>query len=113
LRIAPQTVRRRCERSGQHAAWRRLPDSMNRLSLSSRIALLLGLSAVILLGGAALIMDQLVDAEVGRRMDTALLTQAQTLASLIDTSPRGLDLEDVRKPRPQWLSHRAVEYWSV
>jgi len=86
---------------------------MNRLSLSSRIALLLGLSAVILLGGAALIMDQLVDAEVGRRMDTALLTQAQTLASLIDTSPRGLDLEDVRKPRPQWLSHRAVEYWSV
>lgn len=86
---------------------------MKRLSLSTRIALLLGLSAAVLVGGAALIMDRMVDAEVGRRMDTALLDQAQTLASLVSISPRGLDMEDIRKPQPQWLVHRAIQYWSV
>lgn len=86
---------------------------MKRLSLSTRITLLLGLSAAVLVGGAALVMDQMVDAEVNQRMDTALLAQAQTLASLVSIGPLGLDMEDIRTPQPQWLAHRAAGYWSV
>lgn len=86
---------------------------MKSLSLSARITVLLGAAVVVLVGGAALIMDHMVDTEINRRMDTALLTQAQTLASLVGIGPSGLDMEHIRKPRSHLLAGQAVEFWSV
>lgn len=86
---------------------------MKRLSLSARFTLLLGVFAAVLLGGAALIMDRMVDAKVVQRMDTSLLTQARTLASLVTITPHGVNLEDLRKPQPEWAAHRTTQYWSM
>ncbi|HEX7342566.1 MAG TPA: ATP-binding protein [Rhodanobacteraceae bacterium] len=86
---------------------------MKRLSLTVRITVLLGMAVVLLVGGAALLMDQLVDHEVGRRMDSALLTQAQTLASLVSVGPDGLDVSDVLEPRPHQLTARSRDFWAV
>lgn len=86
---------------------------MKRLSLSGRITWLLGLAAVVILGAAAFTMDHLVDAEMGQRMDDAVLAQARTLASLVNAGPEGLDMDDVRQPRQRLLANRVVDFWSV
>jgi signal transduction histidine kinase len=54
-------------------------------SLSGRIALLLCTATVLVLGAAALFMDHMVDADMGRRFDDNLLSRARTLATLVDT----------------------------
>lgn len=86
---------------------------MKRLSLSARITLLLGIAAALLLGGAALVMDSMVDAEIGRRMDAALLSQAQTLGSLANLGPNGLDMDDARAPATNLIARQPVQFWSV
>ncbi|HET7266522.1 MAG TPA: ATP-binding protein [Oleiagrimonas sp.] len=88
---------------------------MKHLSLSSRITILLGIAAVLLLGGAAMVMDSMVDAEISRRMDAALLSQAQTLASLARLGPNGLDMDmdNVRAPRTNLIAKQPVQFWSV
>ena len=86
---------------------------MKRLSLSGRITWLLGLAAVVILGAAAFTMDHLVDAEMGQRMDDAVLAQARMLASLVNAGPEGLDMDVVKQPRRQLLASRAADFWSV
>lgn len=66
---------------------------MKPLSLANRVALLVALTAVILLGAAAIVMDHLVDAEMQRRFDSSLLVQAQALATLVEGVPDGLAME--------------------
>lgn len=60
---------------------------MRTRSLSGRIALLLGTATVLFLGAAALLMDHMVDADMSRRFDANLLSQARTLAALVDVAP--------------------------
>lgn len=57
---------------------------MKARTLTGRITFLLGLTTVILLGGAAVLMDQLVDAEMQQRFDADLLTQAGALAAWVE-----------------------------
>jgi signal transduction histidine kinase len=61
-------------------------------TLSGRIAFLLGTATVLLLGGAAVLMDHLVDAEMRHRFDSDLRTQARALAVLMERGPDGLDM---------------------
>lgn len=66
---------------------------MKELSLANRVALLVALTAVVLLGSAAAVMDHLVDAEMQGRFDSSLLVQAHALAALIEAGPHGLEIE--------------------
>lgn len=68
---------------------------MKTWSLSKRLVLLLGIAIVVVLGGAALLMDHLVDAEMERRFAASLLTQARTLAALAQVSRQGLDMDEI------------------
>jgi signal transduction histidine kinase len=68
-------------------------------SLSGRIAILLGVAAALVLGAAAVLMDHMVDAEMGRRLDDSVLSQARTLASLADVGPEGLDMDEIKPSR--------------
>lgn len=86
---------------------------MKRASLSGRVTLLLGIAAVVILGAAALAMDQLVDAQVGRRMDAGVLAQARALESLVGIGPAGLDLEGVRRGHRPALTGGAAVYWTL
>lgn len=61
-------------------------------TLSGRIAFLLGTATVLLLGGAAVLMDHLVDAEMRHRFDSDLAAQARALAALVEHGPGGLDM---------------------
>src|SRR5699024_8808795 len=38
---------------------------------------------------------------------------AQTLASLVEVGTSGVDMEDIRKPQPHWITRRAAGYWSM
>ncbi|HET6586428.1 MAG TPA: HAMP domain-containing sensor histidine kinase, partial [Oleiagrimonas sp.] len=82
-------------------------------SLSGRVALLLVCATVCVLGAAALVMDHMVDAEMGRRFDAGLLTQARILASMSDMEPEGLTMEDVSGPHLRMLSGRSQVVWAV
>ncbi|MDN5924905.1 MAG: hypothetical protein L0H70_07890, partial [Xanthomonadales bacterium] len=62
---------------------------MNLPSLSSRLAWLVGIAVVLILGTAALLMDHLVDASMGQRFDANLLTKANTVASLVELGTHG------------------------
>jgi signal transduction histidine kinase len=73
------------------------------LSLIARIAALVGLATVLLLGAAAMLMDHLVDAEMLQRFDATLVSQAHTIAALVETGPGGLDTEDLRHEPSQVL----------
>lgn len=65
---------------------------MKPLSLANRVTLLVAVTAVILLGAAALVMDRLIDAEMQRRFDASLLVQARALAALVEDGSEGLQL---------------------
>jgi signal transduction histidine kinase len=82
-------------------------------SLFGRVTLLLVLSVVLVLGAAAVVMDHMVDAEMGQRFDAGLLTQARILASMSDVEPQGLTMEDVSGPHLRMLSGRAQVVWAV
>lgn len=82
-------------------------------SLSGRVAMLLVCATVLVLGAAALVMDHMVDAEMGRRFDAGLLTQARILASMSDMEPEGLTMEDVSGPHLRMLSGRSQVVWAV
>lgn len=86
---------------------------MKSLSLSMRVTLLLGAAVVVIVGGAALLVDRMVDTEVIQRMDTALLTQAQTLVSVVDIDTDGLHMGDIQKPVPHLHAGQSVEFWAV
>ncbi|HET8554421.1 MAG TPA: ATP-binding protein [Rhodanobacteraceae bacterium] len=68
-------------------------------SLSGRVALLVGVAIVLVLGAASLGMDHLVDAEMQHRFDAGLRTQASILESLVDIGPGGVILEKPVQPR--------------
>ncbi|GAB3036891.1 MULTISPECIES: ATP-binding protein [Oleiagrimonas] len=71
---------------------------MSRLdSMASRIALMIGVSIVILLGLAALTMDHLVDAEMEQRFDASLLAQARATSALVELGPDGLDMDELQR----------------
>ena len=70
---------------------------MKPRTLTGRITLLLGVATVLLLGAAAMLMDQLVDAEMQRRFDADLLAQAWSLSSLVDAE-RNADNPAARLP---------------
>lgn len=59
-------------------------------SLSGRISILLGIAATLVLGVAAVLMDHMVDAEMGRRLDDSVLSEARALATLADFGPEGV-----------------------
>lgn len=63
---------------------------MKTPTLSVKVSLLLGTATVLLLGAAALLTDYLVDAQLQRRFDDELLTQARTLAASVVNGPQGL-----------------------
>ncbi|HEX7339612.1 MAG TPA: ATP-binding protein [Rhodanobacteraceae bacterium] len=87
---------------------------MKRLSLTGRITVLVGIAAVLVVGAAALTMDHLVDAEMGRRMDADLLTQAQALQSLVGVGPKGLNVDvAARAPHHRLLAGKALDFWAV
>ena len=70
---------------------------MKLRSLSSRIALMLAVAVTLILGGTALLMDHLIDAELGRRFDASLLSQARAMAALVEINARQPDLEDLKR----------------
>lgn len=86
---------------------------MKTRSLSGRVAMLLVCATILVLGTAALVMDHMVDAEMGRRFDAGLLTQARILASMSDMEPEGLTMEDVSGPHLRMLSGRSQVVWAV
>ncbi|HET8940858.1 MAG TPA: sensor histidine kinase N-terminal domain-containing protein, partial [Rudaea sp.] len=72
---------------------------MNAHSLSTRIAFLLGISMVLVVGAAAVIMDQMVDTEMVQRFDDTLLTQARTLVALVSVDTASATMKNTRSPR--------------
>ncbi len=71
---------------------------MRAFSLANRVSLLVGLTAAVLLGAAALLMDNLIDNELRHRFDSSLLVQAQAVAALIEDGPQGLQMEAGGRP---------------
>lgn len=84
---------------------------MKRYSLTLRIAAWLGVVTVLLLGGAALLMDHLVDAEMGQRFDASLVAQARTISALVEIGPAGLNMEELhREPSHLLFGNTHVVY---
>lgn len=73
-------------------------------SLSGRIALLVGLATMAILGVASVLMDQWVDAEMAQRFDSGLFSQASALSALATQESGRLALGDSDSPQPRWLS---------
>jgi len=66
-------------------------------SLSSRIALMLAMAVTLILGGSALLIDHLIDAELASRFDDTMLSQARAIAALVEVNARQPDLEDLQR----------------
>ncbi|MGB8636138.1 MAG: ATP-binding protein [Rhodanobacteraceae bacterium] len=71
---------------------------MRAFSLANRVSLLVGLTAAVLLGAAAVLMDNLIDTELRHRFDSSLLVQAQAVSALIEDGPQGLQMEAGGRP---------------
>jgi signal transduction histidine kinase len=82
-------------------------------SLSGRIALLLGTATVLFLGAAALLMDHMVDADMSRRFDDNLLSQARTLAALVDTGPGQVIMGGAGRFRSRLLASEAPAAYAI
>ncbi len=82
-------------------------------SLSARVTLLVVVAVVLVVGSAAAVMDHLVDADMRRRFDTELLTQAQILVSMSNRGPQGLIMKDVSGPHLRMLSGRSKVVWAA
>lgn len=82
-------------------------------SLSGRIALLLGMATVLFLGAAALLMDHMVDADMSRRFDDNLLSQARTLAALVDTGPGQVIMGGAGRFRSRLLASEAPAAYAI
>ncbi|HET7360223.1 MAG TPA: ATP-binding protein [Rhodanobacteraceae bacterium] len=82
-------------------------------SLTGRIAVLLGVAAALVLGTAAVIMDQMVDSEMGRRLDASVLSQARTLASLADAGPEGLDMDASSRPHSRLFASKPDAAYAI
>ena len=86
---------------------------MNVRSLSSRIALMLGVAVTLILGGAALLMDHMIDAEMAQRFDASLSSQARAIAALVEADSRHPNLEDLRNTSPHLLLGDAQAAYAV
>lgn len=86
---------------------------MKSHSLSVRVALLLGVSIVLIVSAAAIVMDRLVDTEMVQRFDDNLLSQARTLVDL--AAPGSLDTipEDTKRPRPRILQGETTASYAI
>ncbi len=70
---------------------------MNRYSFSSRIALMLGIAVTLIMGAAAVAMDNLIDAEMTQRFDASLVAQANAVTALVEIDGGQVDLKDLRQ----------------
>lgn len=77
---------------------------MKPRSLAGRIALLVGVATMAILGGASVVMDQWVDAEMAQRFDSDLFSQASALSALATLDDGRLALGDSDSPHARWLS---------
>nr|WP_276510764.1 ATP-binding protein [Oleiagrimonas soli] len=72
---------------------------------------MIGVSIILLLGVAAIAMDQLVDAEMQQRFDASLLSQAQAVSALVEVGPNGLDMDELqREPSHLLLGNARTTY---
>src|SRR5690606_1242385 len=90
-----------------------IPDPVKTRSLSGRIALLTGTATVLFLGAAALLMDHMVDTDMSRRFDDNLLSQARTLAALVDTAPGHVVIGGAARFRPRLLASEAPAAYAI
>lgn len=86
---------------------------MKSHSLSGRIAMLVGVATVIVLGTAAVVMDQWVDAEMAQRFDADLFSQASTLSTLATMGPERLTLGDADAAHTRWLSEASERFYAI
>ncbi|QEE23241.1 hypothetical protein CS053_01060 [Rhodanobacter glycinis] len=77
---------------------------MKPRSLAGRIALLVGVATMAILGVASVVMDQWVDAEMAQRFDSDLVSQANALSALATLEDGRLALGDSDSPHARWLS---------
>ena len=86
---------------------------MNRPSLSARIALLLGVSTVLIVGIAAVVMDRLVDTEMVQRFDDNLRSQAGTVVDLATPGSAGTIPGDAGRPRQRMLQGKTAAAYAI
>lgn len=86
---------------------------MNAHSLSGRVTLLVGMAAALILGTAALLMDHLVDDEMGQRFDNGVLNEARALAALTETRPDGLSVGEFSKPSSRLLAGASSAAYAI
>jgi signal transduction histidine kinase len=86
---------------------------MKTRSLSGHVAVLVGIAAALVLGVAALIMDHLVDREMGQRFDDSVLSEAHALAALSEAGSDGLSVDEVGGPSFRLLAGATPAAYSI
>ncbi len=82
-------------------------------SLTARVAVLVGVTIVVVLGVAATLMDNMVDSQAERRFNNGLVTQARVLESLVNIGPAGVKLEKAEQPHMDLRYDLAPATWAV
>ncbi|MGP1664788.1 MAG: sensor histidine kinase [Rhodanobacter sp.] len=86
---------------------------MKKHSLSTRITLLLGISTVLIIGAAAVVMDSMVDTEMMRRFDDSLLSQASTLTTLATLGSARTVVEDANQATQGLLDGETTAAYAI
>jgi signal transduction histidine kinase len=70
-------------------------------------------AVTLILGGAALLMDHMIDAEMAQRFDASLASQARAIAALVQADASRPNLEDLRHASPHLLLGDAQAAYAV